>query len=71
MQKYKKRYNNNGFIENVRVCRLGEYGLRGYDEIEPPWLLSLGKNRNLIHPLAGLRKSCNFAVSLAGKQGWP
>ena len=27
------------------------------------WLLSLGKNRNLIHPLAGLRKSCNFAGS--------
>ena len=22
--------------ENMSVCRLGEYGLRGYDEVEPP-----------------------------------
>ena len=31
------------------------------------WLLSLGKNRNLIHPLAGLRKSCNFAARNTGQ----
>ena len=27
--------------------------------------------QNFLHPLAGLWKSCNFAVSLASKQGWP
>ena len=26
--------------------------------------------QNFLRPLAGLWKSCNFAVSLAGKQGW-